>query len=163
MRAVVGDRTATEVFTGEREAIALGAKASLQKLLDRYAFGVEIVTIKLQNSVPPPPVQPSFNEVNAAQQEARRIENEAQREYLMVIEVAKGEAKRVLAEADGYAIDRVNRAKGNVARFTELVAAYRQSREVTRRRLYLEAIPVVTPGSSIAPENVPVQAAPLRV
>ncbi|MHC4952324.1 MAG: FtsH protease activity modulator HflK [Planctomycetota bacterium] len=145
MRAVVGDRTATEVFTGEREAIAVQARERLQKLLDYYKIGVDIVTIKLQNSVPPPPVQPSFNEVNAAQQEARRIENEAQREYLKVIEVAKGEAKRELAEADGYAIDRTNRAKGDVARFRELVAAYSQSKEVTRRRLYLEAMERILP------------------
>jgi len=145
MRSVIGDRTATEVFTGEREAIAIGARERLQKLLDRYGIGVDVVTIKLQNSVPPPKVQPSFNEVNAAQQEARRIENEAQREYLKVIEVAKGEAKRELAEADGYAIDRVNRAKGDVARFKELEVAYRQSKEVTRRRLYLEAMERVLP------------------
>ena len=64
----------------EREAIAIQARERLQKLLDHYKIGVDIVTIKLQNSVPPPPVQPSFNEVNAAQQEARRIENEAERE-----------------------------------------------------------------------------------
>jgi len=145
MRAVIGDRTATEVFTGEREAIAVQARGRLQKLLDRYGIGVDVVTIKLQNSVPPPPVQPSYNEVNAAQQEARRIENEAEREYLKVIEVAKGEAKREIAEADGYAIDRVNRARGDVARFKELVRAYQKSREVTRRRLYLEAMEKVLP------------------
>jgi len=145
MRSVIGDRTATEVFTGEREAIAIGAATRLQGLLDRYGLGVDVITIKLQNSVPPPPVQPSFNEVNAAQQESRRIENEAEREYLKVIEVAKGQAKRELAEADGYAIDRVNRAKGDVARFKELESAYRQSKQVTRRRLYLEAMERVLP------------------
>ena len=145
MRAVIGDRTATEVFTGEREAIAIQARERLQELLDYYQIGVDIITIKLQNSVPPPPVQPSFNEVNAAQQEARRIENEAQREYLKVMEVAKGDAKREVAEADGYAIDRVNRAQGDVARFRELVAEYKRSKDVTRRRLYLETMERVLP------------------
>ena len=140
MRAVVGDRTATEVFTGERDAIAIQARVRLQALLDRYEMGIDIVTVKLQNSIPPAPVQPSFNEVNAAQQEAARIVNEAQRDYLQVVEVAKGDAKREIAEADGYAIDRVNRAQGDVARFRELVAEYKRSKQVTRRRLYLEAM-----------------------
>jgi len=145
MRAVVGDHTVTEVLTREREQIAQQVQDQLQVLLDRYGTGVQVVTVKLQNAVPPRPVQAAFNEVNAAQQERSQLENEAQREYNKAIAQARGDALREVSEAEGYAVDRVNRAKGDVARFVELVAVYAQSPEVTRRRLFLETVEKVLP------------------
>jgi membrane protease subunit HflK len=145
MRSVVGDHTVTELLTRQREQIAQQVEDELQVLLDKYGTGVQIVTVKLQNAVPPRPVQAAFNEVNAAQQERAQLENEAQREYNKAIAQARGEALREVSEAEGYAVDRVNRAKGDVARFRELVAVYAQSPEVTRRRLYLETIEKVLP------------------
>lgn len=146
MRAVVGDHTVTELLTRQREQIASQVEEELQMLLDRYGTGVQIVTVKLQNAVPPGPVQAAFNEVNAAQQERSQLENEAQREYNKAIAQARGEALREVSEAEGYAVDRVNRAKGDVARFTELIGIYKESPEVTRKRLYLETIERVLPG-----------------
>ena len=146
MRTVVGDHTVAEVLTRQREQIAQQVQKQLQELLDGYDAGVQVVTVKLQNAVPPQPVQAAFNEVNAAQQERSQLENEAQREYNKAIAQARGEALRAVSEAEGYAIDRVNRAKGDVARFTELLSVYKTSPEVTRKRLYLEAIEEVLPG-----------------
>ena len=145
MRAVVGDHTVTEVLTRQREQIARQVEDQLQVLLDKYGTGVQVVTVKLQNAVPPRPVQAAFNEVNAAQQERSQLENEAQREYNKAIAQARGDALREVSEAEGYAVDRVNRAKGNVARFAELVQVYTTSPEVTRRRLYLETLEEVLP------------------
>jgi membrane protease subunit HflK len=146
MRAVIGDHTVTELLTRQREQIATQVEDELQVLLDRYGTGVQIVTVKLQNAVPPGPVQAAFNEVNAAQQERSQLENEAQREYNKAIAQARGEALREVSEAEGYAVDRVNRAEGDVARFKELIGVYQESPEVTRRRLYLETIEKVLPG-----------------
>lgn len=146
MRTVVGDHTVTEVLTRQREQIAQQVEKQLQEILDGYDAGVQIVTVKLQNAVPPQPVQAAFNEVNAAQQERSQLENEAQREYNKAIAQARGEALRAVSESEGYAVDRVNRAKGDVARFVELLEVYKSSPEVTRRRLYLEAIEEVLPG-----------------
>jgi len=140
MRSVVGDHTVTELLTRQREQIAQQVEEQLQRLLDRYSTGVQIVTVKLQNAVPPGPVKAAFNEVNAAQQEREQLENEAQREYNKAIAQARGDALREVSEAEGYAVDRVNRAKGDVARFQELVGVYQQNPEVTRRRLFLETI-----------------------
>jgi len=145
MRSVIGDHTVTEILTREREQIANQVEDQLQQLLDRYGTGVQIVTVKLQNAVPPRPVQAAFNEVNAAQQERSQLENEAQREYNKAIAQAHGDALREVSEAEGYAVDRVNRAKGDVARFVELLAVYAKSPEVTRRRLFLETIDRVLP------------------
>ena len=94
---------------------------------------------------PPQAVRASFDDVNAAQQEMSRLENEAQREYNKIIQVALGEAKREVSEAEGYAADRVNRARGDIARYNEILQVYQASKEVTRRRLYLETIEKVLP------------------
>ena len=145
MRSVVGDHTVTELLTREREKIARQVEDQLQTLLDKYGTGVQIVTVKLQNAVPPRPVQAAFNEVNAAQQERSQLENEAQKEYNKAIAQAEGNALREVSEAEGYAVERVNRAKGDVARFVELVAVYKTSPEVTRQRLFLETIEKVLP------------------
>lgn len=145
MRSVVGDHTVSELLTRQREQIARQVEDELQVLLDRYGTGVQIVTVKLQNAVPPGRVQAAFNEVNAAQQERAQLENEAQREYNKAIAQARGEALQEKSEAQGYAVERVNRAKGDVARFLELVGVYAESPQVTRRRLYLETIEKVLP------------------
>jgi membrane protease subunit HflK len=144
MRAVVGDHTIDEVLRN-RETIASLMQTELQKGLTDYGCGIKIVTVQLQDVTPPKPVEASFNEVNKAQQERSRLENEAMQEYNRIIPLARGEAKRRVAEAEGYELDRVNRAKGEVARFTELLAAYKESPEVTRKRMYLEAIEEVLP------------------
>jgi len=144
MRAVVGDHTIDEVLRN-RETMAGLMQERLQKGLNNYECGIRVVTVQLQDVTPPKPVEASFNEVNKAQQERSRLENEAMQEYNRVIPLARGEAKRRVAEAEGYSLDRVNRAKGEVARFTELLAAYKESPEVTRKRLYLEAVEEVLP------------------
>ena len=144
MRSVVGDHTIDEVLRN-RETIASLMQTQLQAGLRDYETGVDILTVQLQDVTPPGPVEASFNEVNKAQQERSRLENEAMQEYNKVIPLARGEAKQRVAEAEGYALDRVNRARGEVARFTELLAAYRESPEVTRKRLYLETVEDVLP------------------
>jgi len=148
MRSVVGDHTVTELLTRQREQIARQVEDQLQELLDKYSTGVQIVTVKLQNAVPPRPVQAAFNEVNAAQQERSQLENEAQREYNKALAQARGNALREVSEAEGYAVDRVNRAKGDVARFVEIAKVYAVSPQVTRRRLFLETIERVLPNVS---------------
>ena len=148
MRSVVGDHTVTELLTRQREQIAQLVEDQLQVLLDKYGTGVQVVTVKLQNAVPPRPVQAAFNEVNAAQQERSQLENEAQREYNKALAQARGNALREVSEAEGYAVDRVNRAKGDVARFVEIAKVYAVSPQVTRRRLFLETIERVLPNVS---------------
>lgn len=145
MRTIVGDHTVTEVLTGQRESIAQLCRKDLQERLDHYEMGIHIVTVKLQNALPPAPVRDSFNDVNAAEQERDQAQNEAQKEYSKVVELARGEAKHQVSQAEGYLADRVNRARGDVARYVELLAAYNEAKDVTRRRLYLETMERVLP------------------
>jgi membrane protease subunit HflK len=139
MRLVVGDRSITEVIN-KREEIADQAEVLLQKELDEAETGISVTTIEMQKTNVPQPVEPSFNEVNQAIQEKERMIYQAREEYNKVIPQARGEAEKTVKSAEGYALDRVNRAKGDAARFLELYAAYKKAEDVTRRRLYLEAI-----------------------
>jgi membrane protease subunit HflK len=140
MRQVVGDHSVTEVLTTRKVEVNVEVQEKLQEILDSYDIGVQIVTVKLQDVNPPDPVKPAFNEVNQAKQEKERIINEAYEAYNKEIPRAKGEAERTITEAEGYALDRVNRAKGDAHRFLATWEEYKDAKEVTRRRLYLEAL-----------------------
>lgn len=144
MRRIVGNMDFDYVLSN-RELLAGGAKLELQSALDKLECGVKIQEVKMQDITPPDPVKPAFNEVNAADQDKERLVNEAEAEYLRIIPKAKGDAKKLVEEAYGYAIQRVNRAKGETTRFNSIVSEYLVAEEVTRRRMYLEAMQEILP------------------
>ena len=147
MRAVVGDRSVSEVLTVGRQEIASEVERQLQELCDQYETGLKIEQVVLQDVNPPDEVKPSFNEVNQAQQERERMINEARTAFNKVIPRARGEAEQTIQEAEGYATDRVNRSKGDAARFDALLAAYRKAPDVTRRRIHLETMQSILPAT----------------
>ncbi|MBF0200520.1 MAG: FtsH protease activity modulator HflK [Desulfamplus sp.] len=144
MRIVVGDRSINEVIS-KREEIADAARQRLQTEMDQAESGLHIVTIEMQKTNVPEPVQPSFNEVNQAVQEKEQLIYKAREEYNKAIPAARGEARRVIKDAEGYALDRVNRAMGDAARFSSVYAEYVNSKDVTEKRLYLEAMSDIMP------------------
>jgi membrane protease subunit HflK len=145
MRAVVGDRTVTEVLTVGRQEIEITAQARLQELCNQYETGIAIDQLVLQDVNPPDPVKPSWDEVNQAQQQRDRLINEAKAEYNQVIPRAKGEAEQTILQAEGYALARVNNARGEASRFRQLQEAYSRAPQVTRQRMYLETMQKILP------------------
>ncbi|HMB40300.1 MAG TPA: FtsH protease activity modulator HflK [Wenzhouxiangellaceae bacterium] len=145
MRRIVGNMLGSEVLTVGRVEIQQKAREEMQQALDGYNAGIRINTVEMQDVVPPPAVQPAFNEVNEARQERERMINEAQKRVNQEIPNAEGAALRTVAEAEGYATERVNRAYGESVRFSAVLGEYRQAPEVTRSRLYLETINEVLP------------------
>lgn len=139
MREVIGDYTFDEVFVKRLEINTL-VKERLQRTLDRYKMGVLITKVLLQDVDPPDPVKPAFNEVNEAKQEKERMINEAWEVYNRKIPRAKGEAAKIIQQAEGYAAEIVNQSKGDAERFLEVLKSYRQAEDVTRKRMYLEAM-----------------------
>ena len=139
MRLVVGDRSINEVIS-KREEIADEARMFLQKELDEADTGINVVTIEMKKTNVPRAVQSSFNEVNQAVQEKERMVYQAREQYNKAIPAAKGNAEKTIKAAEGYALDRVNRAKGDASRFSAQYRAYARAKDVTRRRLYLEAL-----------------------
>ncbi len=144
MRTVVGDRSINEVIS-KREEIALAAQEMLQKEMDQAQSGIKIVNLEMKKTNVPEPVQSSFNEVNQAIQEKEQTIYKAREEYNKEVPLARGEAKRVIKEAEGYAIDRINRAEGDAAKFSAVYKAYAKAKDVTKKRLYLEAMLEIVP------------------
>ena len=146
MRTVVGDYTVTEVLTERRAEIELQVQRKMQELLNLYETGLRVETVKMQNVTPPSDeVKRAFNEVNEAQQEQARKINEAVQAFNQEVPRERGEADRTIAKAEGYAINRINTARGDAARFNALLTEYRKAPEVTRRRLYLETMRDILP------------------
>jgi membrane protease subunit HflK len=153
MNQLVGDLPILSVMTSERTSIEVLAQENTQKIFDNYKLGVRVVTVKLQNIVPPVgEVQDAFEDVNKAIQDMNRLINEGKQNYNKVIPSATGEANKIVQIAQGYAAERVNQATGDVARFDSVREVYEQSKEITRTRLYIEAMEAIvnpTEGGSV--------------
>ncbi len=146
MRGVVGDMGFNEVIKTRRHDIEEQVRERLQEILTSYDAGVDVKLVQLQDVHPPNPVKDSFEEVNRALQEMEQAINEALQERNRIIFKAEGQAKERIAQAEGFRVERVNRALGDAERFRLLLAEYRKAPEVTRQRLYLEAMQAVLPG-----------------
>ena len=140
MRRVVGNRLFDFVLTVGRAEIADRVKVEMQKVLDSYRTGIQVVNVKMQNVTPPAPVEAAFNEVNEAEQERESKINQAQAAYNREIPKAKGSALQTISKSEGYALERVNKAQGEANRFLDVLKEYRQAKDVTKRRLYLESM-----------------------
>ena len=145
MRRIVGNHLGSEILTTARVKIANTSREETQSAMKLYQTGIHIVTVELQNVVPPEAVRPAFNEVNEARQEQERMINEATKQANEAIPRAKGAANRTVAESQGYAAERTNQALGEAARFRSILAEYKVAPEVTRRRMYLETLSEVLP------------------
>ena len=143
-RRIVGNMDFDYVLSN-REVLAANAKKELQAQLDRLQCGLSVVTLQLLDINPPEQVKPAFNEVNVADQDMKRLVNEAEETYNKVIPKAKGSAKQIIEEARGYAAERVNRANGETNRYNAILKEYKGAEEVTRQRLYLEAMEEILP------------------
>lgn len=143
-RRIVGNMDFDYVLSN-REILAANARKELQGQLDRLESGVNVLTLQLLDINPPEQVKPAFNEVNIADQDMKRLVNEAEETYNRVIPKARGSAKQIVEEARGYAVERINRANGETNRFQAIVKEYEGAEEVTRQRLYLEAMQEILP------------------
>lgn len=140
MRKLVGDRSVDSVLTLGRVEIAQQAKDEIQSMLDKYESGVEIITVKLQTTSPPEPVKDAFQDVNRARQNKERIVNEAEGDRNRQIPASRGKRDQMISEAEGYANRVVLETQGRVKAFNDMLREYEKSPEITKQRLYLEAM-----------------------
>ena len=145
MREVIGDRTVDEVLTIGRHDVETAALNRLVDIMSTYGLGLQIQQVQLATVRPPQVVQAAFNEVNQAQQEKQTSINQAWAVFNDAVPNARGQAKGREKQAEAYAFRRINQAKGEAEKFGLLLAEYRKAPEVTRRRLYLEAMESILP------------------
>jgi modulator of FtsH protease HflK len=143
---LVGDRTILGVIGPERTAIQETAVQMMNEKFNEFGLGIRVTQVQLQNIVPPKGVQDAFEDVNKAIQDMNRLVNEGKESYNSEIPKAKGQAEQITEIAQGYASERVNKAKGDVARFNAVYVEYRKAPEVTRQRLYYEMVEDVFKG-----------------
>jgi membrane protease subunit HflK len=142
VREVVGKMRMDSALSDERDQIAPRVRALMQKILDRYKVGIEVVGINLQQGGvrPPEQVQAAFDDVLKAGQERERAKNEAQAYANDVIPRAVGAASRLKEEADAYKARIVAQAQGDSQRFKSVLAEYQKAPQVTRDRMYIDSM-----------------------
>ena len=140
MREVVGRKAMDSVLFESKQEIAEDVKKLMQEMLDRYATGIEVMSVAIQNAQPPQPVQAAFNDAVKAGQDRERQINEGQAYANDVIPKARGMAARLSQEAEGYKARVVETAKGDAVRFKQVLAQYQKAPEVTRDRMYIDTM-----------------------
>jgi len=140
LRAAVGNTTIDEVLTAGRARVQDETEVLLQQLLDDYQSGLLVTEVKLQVVDPPDQVKDAFHEVVRAKEDKDRLVNQARGYKEDVLPKARGEAQKALRASEAYKAERVLRAQGDADRFLSLYGEYRKAPQVTRDRLYLEAI-----------------------
>ncbi len=148
MREIVGQTPIQSALTEGRTQIEQRTEEVLQGLLDSYKTGIQIDRVQLQKVDPPAPVIDAFNDVQRAKADQERLRNEAEAYRNDIIPRARGEAERLLQEAEAYKEQVVNLAQGEAGRFESVLGAYNVAKDVTARRLYLEAMQDIMKGTN---------------
>jgi modulator of FtsH protease HflK len=147
MHRLIGDYSMDEILTGKREEVGLAALRATREVLARYDCGVLITELQMQRVTPPEQVKPAFDDVNAAIQTRDKLVNEAHRERNKLIPQARASADKLIREAEGYADRRRAESQGEIAALLAKFEAYKEAPEITRRRLYIEAMEEVLTGA----------------
>lgn len=140
MREIIAQSRLAPILNRDRGVIASRLEELIQSTLDSYDSGVNIIRVNFDKADPPREVIDAFREVQAAEQERDRLEKEADAYAARVLAEARGEAAQTLEEAEGYRARVVNEAEGEASRFSAVLEEYTKAPEVTRKRLYLEAM-----------------------
>lgn len=140
MREVVGKTELQVALTQGRAAIENETAQQIQRILDSYKSGIQVLNIQLLPVNPPASVIAAFNDVQAARQDKERAINEGQAYRNEVIPRAKGEAERQVQQGEAYRAEVVNRARGDAQRFISVYNQYAQAKDVTMERIYIETM-----------------------
>ena len=148
IREVMGQNTMDFIITEGRTGVAADTKKLLQGVLDSYGSGVNIQTLNILEAQPPEQVQDAFSDAIKAREDEQRYINEAEAYRNEIIPLARGEAKQMLEQAIAYKVKLINAAEGEASRFTQLFNEYKKAPDVTKERLYIEAVESVLSQSS---------------
>jgi len=143
IRHVVGSSTMDNAITTGREQIAQDTMVRLQDYLDLYGTGITVRQVNIDQSLPPQQVRDAFDDVIKADEDNESYQNEARAYANTVIPEARGNALRQMADANAYKEQVIAQAEGQAQRFEQLLVEYQRAPEVTRDRLYIDALQTV--------------------
>ena len=147
IREVVGDNDMDLIITEGRAVVGSETKDIMQQILDNYNTGINVVTVNMDEAQPPEEVQDAFEDAIKAREDQDRIVNEANAYRNDVVPKARGDAEALLQQAEAYKTRVVKSAQGDTSRFDQLLAEYQRAPEVTRERLYIDAMESVMSSS----------------
>ena len=148
LREVVGQSTMDFVLTEGRNEVVSTVQSLAQANLNAYKTGIMITSVNLQDAQPPEQVQSAFADVVKAREDRERLINEAETYSNDVLPRARGKAARELEEASAYHDRVIAQATGEGDRFTSIVTEYQKAPEVTRKRIYIDAMSTVLSNTS---------------
>ena len=148
LRHVVGSNSMDNVLTTGREQIAIDVRKRLQERLNAYFTGIEVVTVSIRESRPPEAVREAFDDVVKAREDEVTLRNEAETYANEVVPIARGAAKSAIQDAEGYKAKVIAEAEGEATRFDQLLKEYSKAPDVTRKRLYIDAVQSVMSNST---------------
>ncbi len=137
-----------EAVVVDTDALQSTTAASVQAILDQYKTGLAITAVSLEEAQPPDEVQAAFSDAIKAREDKERIISEAEAYENEILPVARGDAERILQEAEGYKTRVEQSAIGESQRFLSLLKEFEKAPEVTRERLYIEAMESVLSNTS---------------
>jgi membrane protease subunit HflK len=140
MREIIGRTPIVQATTEGRRAIEQRAREQLQALMNEYGAGISVDEVQLLKADPPAEVIDSFRDVQRAQADRERAQNEAESYANDIIPRARGDAERLLQEGEAYKQEAVARSSGEAARFISVLDQYVKAEDITRRRIYLETM-----------------------
>lgn len=146
MREIIGLTKITDVLAEERSKIEQDAKILMQAMLDNYSMGVKVLRVQLLRVDPPQEVVDAYRDVQNAKQDKEREINRAYAYRNDIIPRARGQAESMLQEAEGYRQRVIAEATGDAQRFSSIYEQYKNAKEVTRKRMYLETMEEVLSG-----------------
>lgn len=148
IRHVVGGNFMDQILTTGRSALAVDIEDRLQEYMNLYQTGIVISQVNVIDAQPPDAVRPAFDDVIRAREDEQRAQNQAQQYSNQIIPEARGEAQQQIERANAYREEVIARATGDASRFSQLLTEYLKAPEVTRQRLYIEALEAVMTASS---------------
>lgn len=140
IRHVVGSSTMDNAITLGRDQIAQDTMMRLQNYLDMYGTGISVRQVNIEQSLPPQQVREAFDDVIKAREDNQSFQNQARAYANQVVPVSRGQARRQIEEANAYKEQVIARAEGEAQRFEQLLVEYQKAPEVTRERLYIDAL-----------------------
>ncbi|MSR11945.1 MAG: FtsH protease activity modulator HflK [Gammaproteobacteria bacterium] len=148
IRHVVGGNFMDQILTTGRSALAGDVEDRLQEYMDLYNTGIFISQVNVVDAQPPDAVRPAFDDVIRAREDEQRAQNQAQQYSNQIIPEARGEAQQQIERANAYRAEVIARSTGDASRFDQLLVEYKKAPEVTRQRLYIDALQDVMTASS---------------
>ncbi len=149
VRETVGKTSMDDVITSGRSIVATKTRNILQRMLDLYKSGIEVVAVDMQHALPPEEVKAAFDDAVKAREDEVRYKNEAEAYSNDVIPRARGRAARIIQESEAYKATIIAQAKGEASRFTSILKEFSIAPKVTRERMYIDTIEKVLTGSNL--------------